>query len=49
MEGILLDPMFDLPGMEDVEEIIINGEVVENGALPIMVHADRRGDVGSSA
>lgn len=49
MEGILLDPMFDLPGMEDVEEIIINGEVVENGAQPIMVHADRRGDVESSA
>jgi len=49
MEGILLDSMFDLPSMEDVEEIIINGEVVENGALPIMVHADRRGDVGSSA
>ncbi|UUX50259.1 ATP-dependent Clp protease ATP-binding subunit ClpX [Nisaea acidiphila] len=49
MEGILLDPMFDLPGMEDVEEIIINGEVVDSGAQPIMVHADRRGDVESSA
>ncbi|MEO9899794.1 ATP-dependent Clp protease ATP-binding subunit ClpX [Nisaea sp.] len=49
MEGILLDPMFDLPGMEDVEEIIINGETVENGAAPIMVHGERREDVGSSA
>ncbi|WP_028464832.1 MULTISPECIES: ATP-dependent Clp protease ATP-binding subunit ClpX [Nisaea] len=49
MEGILLDPMFDLPGMEDVEEIIINGETVENGAPPIMVHGERREDVGSSA
>ncbi|WP_193170524.1 ATP-dependent Clp protease ATP-binding subunit ClpX [Nisaea nitritireducens] len=49
MEGILLDPMFDLPGMDDVEEIIINGETVENGAAPIMVHGERREDVGSSA
>ena len=49
MEGILLDPMFDLPGMDDVEEIIINGETVKNGAAPIMVHGDRREDVGSSA
>jgi len=49
MENILLDPMFDLPGMEDVEEIIINGETVENGAAPIMVHGERREDVGSSA
>ncbi|WP_339849957.1 ATP-dependent Clp protease ATP-binding subunit ClpX [uncultured Nisaea sp.] len=49
MEGILLDPMFDLPGMTDVEEIIINGDTVENGAAPIMVHGERREDVGSSA
>jgi len=49
MEGILLDPMFDLPSMEDVEEIIINGETVESGAAPIMVHGERREDVGSSA
>ena len=49
MEGILLDPMFDLPGMDDVEEIIINGETVKNGAAPIMVHGDRRENVGSSA
>lgn len=49
MEGILLDPMFDLPSMDDVEEIIINGETVENGAAPIMVHGERREDVGSSA
>ncbi|MEQ9316806.1 MAG: ATP-dependent Clp protease ATP-binding subunit ClpX, partial [Henriciella sp.] len=49
MEGILLDSMFDLPGMDDVEEIIINGEVVDSGAAPIMVHSDKREDVGTSA
>jgi ATP-dependent Clp protease ATP-binding subunit ClpX len=49
MENILLDSMFDLPGMEDVEEMVINGDVVDSGALPMTVHADRRGDVGTSA
>ncbi|NQW10921.1 MAG: ATP-dependent Clp protease ATP-binding subunit ClpX [Alphaproteobacteria bacterium] len=49
MENILLDPMYDLPSLEDVEEIIINGDVVENGAKPIMVHADRREDVSTGA
>jgi ATP-dependent protease Clp ATPase subunit len=29
MEGILLDTMFDLPGLEGVEEVVINAEVVD--------------------
>ena len=49
MEGILLDSMYDLPTMEDVEEIIISGDVVDSGGQPIKVHADRREDVGTSA
>jgi len=49
MEGILLDPMFDLPGLESVEEIVINREVVEGRGQPLYIYADRRGDVGTSA
>jgi len=49
MESILLDPMYDLPALEDVEEIIINGDVVTQGAKPIMVHAERREDVSTGA
>ena len=49
LENILLDSMFELPSMVDVEEIIISADVVENGAPPISVHADRREDLGSSA
>ncbi len=49
MEGILLDPMFDLPGLEGVEEIVINREVVEGRANPLYIYTDRREDVGSSA
>jgi len=49
MESILLDTMFDLPGLDSVEEVVINGEVVEGNAQPLYIHADRREDVGSSA
>ncbi|WPZ33307.1 ATP-dependent Clp protease ATP-binding subunit ClpX [Thalassobaculum sp. OXR-137] len=49
MESILLDPMYDLPGADDVEEIIINGDVVSAGAKPIFVHGERREDANAGA
>ena len=49
LESILLEPMFDLPGLEGVEEIVINREVVEGGARPLYIYTDRREDLGSSA
>ncbi|AWK87188.1 ATP-dependent Clp protease ATP-binding subunit ClpX [Azospirillum thermophilum] len=42
MESILLDPMFELPGLTGVESILVNKEVVEGRAKPLYVHADRR-------
>jgi ATP-dependent Clp protease ATP-binding subunit ClpX len=49
MENILLDTMFELPSLEGVEEVVINGEVAEGQAKPLYIYSDRRGDVGSSA
>jgi ATP-dependent Clp protease ATP-binding subunit ClpX len=49
METILLDTMFELPGLDSVEEIVINREVVENRAKPLYIYSDRREDVGNSA
>ena len=49
MENILLDTMFELPGMDGVEEVVINGEVVEGNALPLHIYADKREDLGTSA
>jgi ATP-dependent Clp protease ATP-binding subunit ClpX len=49
MEGILLDTMFDLPGLDSVTEVVINGEVIEGRAQPLYIHAERREDVGSTA
>ena len=49
MEGILLEPMYELPGLEAVEEMVINREVVEGRAKPLYIYTDRREDLGSSA
>ncbi|MCH8996712.1 MAG: ATP-dependent Clp protease ATP-binding subunit ClpX [Proteobacteria bacterium] len=49
MEAILLEPMFELPGLDGVEEIVISSEVVEGRAQPLYIYTDRREDVGSSA
>ncbi|MFN3937785.1 MAG: ATP-dependent Clp protease ATP-binding subunit ClpX [Gemmobacter sp.] len=40
MEDILLDTMFELPGLEGVQEVVVNEEVVQGGAKPLLVHAE---------
>jgi ATP-dependent Clp protease ATP-binding subunit ClpX len=51
MEVILLDTMFELPGMTGIEEVVINSEVVEGRAKPLHVHGERTpaAQVGTSA
>ncbi len=49
MESILLDSMYDLPGLDNVEEIVINREVVDGPAKPLYIYTDRREDLGTSA
>ena len=49
MEGILLDTMFDLPGLESVEEAVISGEVVDGEASPLLIYGDRTEEVETSA
>jgi ATP-dependent Clp protease ATP-binding subunit ClpX len=49
MEMILLDTMFDLPGLEGVEEVVISREVVDGTARPLYIYADRAGDTGNAS
>ncbi|MCB9969592.1 MAG: ATP-dependent Clp protease ATP-binding subunit ClpX [Geminicoccaceae bacterium] len=49
MEGILLETMFDLPSMTSVVEVVVNKEVVDNNAKPLMIHTERKGDLGSAS
>ena len=48
LEAILLDPMFDLPGFEAVAEVVINKEVLDGAAKPLLIYSDRL-DGASSA
>ncbi len=41
MEGILLDTMFDLPGMTGVEEAVISKDVVFGEAKPLLIYSDK--------
>ena len=49
MENILLDTMYDLPGVEGVEEIVINREVVDDSAKPLYIYSERNEEVETSA
>ncbi len=40
LEDILLDTMFDLPGQDSVEKVVINGDVVSDKKEPIRIYAD---------
>ncbi|MGQ0675747.1 MAG: ATP-dependent Clp protease ATP-binding subunit ClpX [Rhodospirillales bacterium] len=42
MEQILLDPMYELPSLDGVSEVVVNREVVEGRAKPLYIYADQR-------
>jgi ATP-dependent Clp protease ATP-binding subunit ClpX len=42
LEAILLDTMYELPTMKGVEEVVINAEVIEGRAQPLLIYAEKR-------
>jgi ATP-dependent Clp protease ATP-binding subunit ClpX len=49
MEDILLDTMFDLPGMESVDEVVVNDDAVKSDAAPLMIYADTKKEEASAS
>ena len=49
MEAILLETMFDLPGLDGVQEVVISPDVVEGKSRPLYIYSERREDIGSTA
>ncbi len=49
MEAILLDTMFELPGLDGVEEVVISSDVIAGSARPLYIYSDRPDEVESSA
>ncbi len=48
MEDILLDTMFDLPGLENVTEVVVNEEAVTSDAAPLIIYADAKKTAASA-
>jgi len=48
MEDILLNTMFDLPGMDSVEEVVVNEEAVNSDAAPLLIYSDRKEEPASA-
>ena len=40
LEEILLNSMFELPGLDNVDEVVVNEEVVNSSAEPLMIYAE---------
>jgi ATP-dependent Clp protease ATP-binding subunit ClpX len=49
MEDILLDTMFDLPGTEGVEEVVVNEEAVSSDAQPLLIYTERKKEEPATA
>ncbi len=43
LEGILLETMFELPTFEGVEEVVVNAEVIEGKAQPLLIYSETKG------
>jgi ATP-dependent Clp protease ATP-binding subunit ClpX len=41
LEDILLDTMFDLPGLESVDEVVVNEEAVGREAKPLVIYGEK--------
>jgi ATP-dependent Clp protease ATP-binding subunit ClpX len=42
LEDILLNTMFDLPGMANVDEVLVNEEAAVSAAQPLMIYAESK-------
>jgi ATP-dependent Clp protease ATP-binding subunit ClpX len=41
LEAILLDTMFDLPGLDNVEQVVIGPDVVDGKSRPLYIYSER--------
>jgi len=49
LESILLDTMYELPGLKGVKEVVISAEVVTGEARPLYIYEDRAENSATSA
>jgi len=49
LEDILLDTMFDLPGLVGVDEVVVNEEAVSAGGTPLLIYSEKTNKESASA
>ena len=49
LENILLNTMFDLPALENVQEVVVNEEAVISDAQPLIIYADQKKKEGAAS
>ncbi|MGB0635007.1 MAG: ATP-dependent Clp protease ATP-binding subunit ClpX [Paracoccaceae bacterium] len=49
LEDILLDTMFDLPALVNVNEVVVNAESVNKDVKPLLIYSDENKDIEASA
>lgn len=42
LENMLLDTMYELPDMEDIEEVVVNEDTVKESKPPVYVYSDKK-------
>ncbi|MDB9915968.1 ATP-dependent Clp protease ATP-binding subunit ClpX [Alphaproteobacteria bacterium] len=48
IENVLMDTMFELPSEQDISEVVVNEDVITKGSKPILVHAKKKKEIGTS-
>ena len=48
IEKVLIENMFELPSMENVEEVLVNKDAVEKNKEPLIIYSDKSKDIKSS-
>ncbi|NOR63583.1 MAG: ATP-dependent Clp protease ATP-binding subunit ClpX [Rhodobacteraceae bacterium] len=48
LEEVLLDTMFNLPGLDNVVEVVVNEESISGDAEPLMIYADSKEQASAS-
>ncbi|MHA3978413.1 ATP-dependent Clp protease ATP-binding subunit ClpX [Halovulum sp. GXIMD14794] len=49
LEEVLLDTMFEIPGMQGVEEVVVNEEAIDRKGDPLLIYADKKQEPASAS
>ena len=41
LEGVLLETMYELPSQQDIQKVVIDDNVIDNGGKPLLVHVEQ--------